>query len=158
GRINTCRLLLSCPNGSIMKNEADGAGMTALHLAAQNGHLKILTILIQRGALIVRDNKDNTPLHRAAENGHTACVHLLLAMHGVLLDCLNLDGNTALHLSASNGHAAVVRMLLTAGAGLIYNASGRGFFDDVISKGHLSVAEAVVNHERYPLLISLVFC
>ncbi len=53
---------------------------TALHKAAQNGHLAIVRLLLDRGAdPDIRDEGDNaTPMHFAAESGHLDIVKLLV--------------------------------------------------------------------------------
>ncbi|XP_059173558.1 transient receptor potential cation channel subfamily A member 1-like [Physella acuta] len=145
----TCQILLQSANGAVLKNDTDLAGMTALHYAAQEGHLRILNFLIQNGVLVTKDNKDNTPLHLAAMKGHRSCVSRILAVHGYLLDSANNEGNTALHLAASMNHATVVDVLLTAKAAITENMYGLTFLDEVISNCHLAVAEVVINHNRW---------
>lgn len=41
-----------------------------LHLASQKGNVKLVDVLLERGATVIPDEKSNTPLHLAAENGH----------------------------------------------------------------------------------------
>ncbi|CAG5119248.1 unnamed protein product, partial [Candidula unifasciata] len=52
GRVNTCRRLLDSIHGPNIINETDGDGLTALHIAAQNGHTKIIQLLLERGAVV----------------------------------------------------------------------------------------------------------
>jgi len=57
-------------------------GRTALHMAAQNGDIPMITLLLARGAKIdPRDGKGWTPLDRAAKWGHANAVDFLRA-HG----------------------------------------------------------------------------
>ena len=35
-------------------NETDGEGLSALHIAAENGHTKIITLLMQKGAYVTK--------------------------------------------------------------------------------------------------------
>ena len=50
GRFQTCLRLLDAPNGRSLINDSDGMGHTALHAAAEEGHAKVLTLLLERGA------------------------------------------------------------------------------------------------------------
>ena len=54
GRYNTCKRLLDSEMGPNIINETDGDGLSALHIAAQNGHTKIITLLMQRGAYVTK--------------------------------------------------------------------------------------------------------
>ncbi len=47
GHCNRCLLLLD-KGASI--HQMDNSGLTALHLAAKNGHLNVLELLLQKGA------------------------------------------------------------------------------------------------------------
>lgn len=54
GRYNTCRRLLESVEGPNIINETDADGLSALHLAALNGHTKIINLLLQKGASVTR--------------------------------------------------------------------------------------------------------
>ncbi|RPB22051.1 ankyrin, partial [Terfezia boudieri ATCC MYA-4762] len=53
---------------------------TALHLAAENGHLEVVKVLLDKGATMDATTwyKNRTALHMAAENGHLEVVKVLL--------------------------------------------------------------------------------
>ena len=88
--------------------------MTALHLAAQNGHESVVGLLLDRRASINATDKDRqTPLHLAALNGNESVVGLLLD-RGASLNAP--DRQTPLHLAARRGHESVVGLLLDRGA------------------------------------------
>jgi ankyrin repeat protein len=73
-------------------------------MAAERGHLKILTLLLAAGADVeLANGRDETPLHAAAFSGHKSCASVLIA-GGAMPD---------LHVSAALGDAARVRALLT---------------------------------------------
>ena len=53
--------------------------MTALHMAATHGYVKIVKMLIERGAdLHSCDNDMMTPLHFACQEGNTEIVQMIL--------------------------------------------------------------------------------
>lgn len=54
GRYNTCKRLLNSKDGPGIINETDENGLTALHHAAKNGHVKIITLLMQKGAYVTK--------------------------------------------------------------------------------------------------------
>ncbi|MDE0650398.1 MAG: ankyrin repeat domain-containing protein, partial [Gammaproteobacteria bacterium] len=61
-------------------NLAQGDGLTALHLAAREGHLEVVGILIGAGAETGAATRigDYTPLHLASGGGHADVVDALL--------------------------------------------------------------------------------
>ena len=60
-------------------NSKDDDGWTSLHVAAFNGNLDAIILLLQSGAQINSlDNDDWTPLHCAARKGYLKVVELLL--------------------------------------------------------------------------------
>ncbi len=63
----------------------------ALHLAARNGHIDVVKILIEQGVDMNEQDKDRrNALHLAAHNGHRAVVKLLIK-NGCSLDRQDKD-------------------------------------------------------------------
>ena len=57
---------------------SDDHGFSPLHWAAKEGHLNLVTLLIQRGARVNATNMgDDTPLHLATAHGHRDIVNLV---------------------------------------------------------------------------------
>ena len=54
GRVNTARCLLDSIQGSYVINDVNSEGKTPLHLASESGHVKVVALLMQRGALLHR--------------------------------------------------------------------------------------------------------
>ncbi|KAF7590226.1 hypothetical protein BBP40_003110, partial [Aspergillus hancockii] len=68
-------------------NVRNSRGQTPLHIAAQNGQLGVVRLLLASQQIDVdaRDQQGSTPLHMASEKGHVEVVQLLVA-NGARLD------------------------------------------------------------------------
>jgi len=75
-------------------NAETRAGFTALHLAAANGDIGLVGVLMRHGADVNARGIAGTPLHLAAAHGHTNVVRALLLYDGNPL-LVDSDGNTA---------------------------------------------------------------
>ncbi|KAL8182027.1 UNVERIFIED_CONTAM: hypothetical protein K2H54_040276 [Gekko kuhli] len=149
GRINTCQRLLRDMVDTRLLNEGDKKGMTPLHLAAQNGHEKVVQFLLKKGALFLCDFKGWTALHHAAFGGYSRTMQIILDTNVKCTDKEDEDGNTALHLAASEGHAKAVRMLLDAGAKIVLNKADASFLHEAIHNGRKDVVNVVILHKRW---------
>ncbi|XP_064425215.1 ankyrin repeat and SAM domain-containing protein 1A isoform X3 [Latimeria chalumnae] len=101
-------------------NAKNNDNETALHCAAQYGHVDVVKVLLEELTdPTMRNNKFETPLDLAALYGRLEVVKMLLNAHPNLLSC-NTKKHTPLHLAARNGHKAVVQVLLDAGMDINY--------------------------------------
>ncbi|XP_050060962.1 ankyrin repeat domain-containing protein 6-like isoform X2 [Aphis gossypii] len=102
--------------GSVDANAQDAVGYSAVQIAAAEGHLDVLRLLLRHDANVnLHDNlHGNTALHEASWKGYSKTV-ALLASSGSDLDRKNYGGSSALHLCCQNGHNQSCRELLLAG-------------------------------------------
>ena len=77
-------------------DEKDEGGRTALMRASENGHTKVVKLLLDKGASVdEKDERGRTALVWASMEGHAKVVKLLLDK-GVSTDGKDMFGNTAL--------------------------------------------------------------
>jgi ankyrin repeat protein len=99
-----------------VKAPIEATGATPLYIAAKEGHVAVMTVLLDKGAAIDAKADDaGTPLTISALNGHAGAVELLLD-RGAAVEGFSKGGATALVLAGQSGHASIVQMLLKKGA------------------------------------------
>ncbi|KAA0719270.1 Transient receptor potential cation channel subfamily A member 1 [Triplophysa tibetana] len=129
-------------------NEGDWKGLTPLHLASRGGHVKVVELLLRKGALFHSDYRGWSCLHHAASEGYTQTMDTLLESNIKLLDKTDGDGSTALHLAARAGHVAAVRLLLYRGAKMTLNKCDSSFLHEAVHNGMTEVTNAVIESDR----------
>jgi len=74
---------------------------TPLSLAAENGHLEIVKVLVEEGGTDVesKDKSQRTPLSLAAENGRLEVVKFLVEKGGADVESKDNNGEMALDLA-----------------------------------------------------------
>nr|XP_006812881.1 PREDICTED: transient receptor potential cation channel subfamily A member 1-like [Saccoglossus kowalevskii] len=136
-------------SGSILLDEKDKKDQTATHYAAESGNVKILNLLISRGAKIdTKCIEEKLPLHSASENGRLECVMSLAKACPTRINDDEADGRTPLLLASAEGHAKVVQHLLRVGADIASRDEHRRTALAIASKeGHSDVVKILIkNH------------
>ena len=126
-------------------------GMTALYMAASEGHSEIVRVLIQSGANVnVVARPGGTALIAACFFGHVEVVKILLEARA---DVSLTDEHkfTALERASGRGHRKIVSMLLQAGARPVRPVQGHTenwpmLF--ALSSGRKNVVELLLEHEE----------
>ena len=90
-------------------------GCTALHLAAGDGRLQVIKVLLRAGAEVdVRSWGGGTPLYVAVQMGQLAAARRLIEA-GADPALTDNQGNTLLHLACYNGRTDIAKWLLQLG-------------------------------------------
>ena len=100
-----------CTNVNLKQGEFE---RTLLHIAAQEGCLEVVSLLLGDPRVDVRalSKEGCSALHYAASGGHVEVVKLLLEDARVDVRAADEEGWSALHYAASEGHVEVVKLLL----------------------------------------------
>lgn len=96
---------------------------TALHEAALNGHLEIVTFLIaeDKELLYAKDRKGCLPLHLAVWNGYFKIVEALISAALETINAINNARESSLHLAATHANAELITILLKVILNYFYN-------------------------------------
>ncbi|MFC1599108.1 ankyrin repeat domain-containing protein [Patescibacteria group bacterium] len=143
-----CQLLLLL-DGNPYCRSADGS--KALEYASQNGHLKIVKLLIRSG---IKPNgwycdMRETALYLAVKNGHYEIVKLLID-NGAEISSDRIvflgERSDPIHMAALKGHIEILDLLIKKGAEINIKTSAN--FNHIISQGATPLYCALVSKKK----------
>lgn len=118
--------------------------LTPLSLASYQGYVDIIALLLDNGADISAQNKnqyETTALIEAAQRGHLDAVKLLLE-RGADINQRDGFGDPALNWATYYGHKEVVQFLIASKAELTVIGSGGGTaLNTAIAQGHTEIEQ-----------------
>ncbi|OQR81415.1 kinase, partial [Thraustotheca clavata] len=123
-------------------------GICILHVAAEKGHKKVITYLLDKGMDINRKTDEGrSPLYIAAKHGNAEAVRVLVE-RGADMESNRKNGRTALVVAAKKGNLEVVQYLVGREANMeacrkdlctpLYMAA---------KKGHIEVAQFLIDSQ-----------
>ncbi|KAJ5502194.1 hypothetical protein N7463_005068 [Penicillium fimorum] len=137
------------PPGTAKSHDADSGWLSALHIAAQKGHHRIMRVLLQQDIDCDELDSDGlTPLVHATIGGHEDLVTLLL-MHGARIDKFDRQDRSVLHFAVSHRRELILKILLDycmGDQGLIdsYDSGGRTPLNIAVDTGFEAGVQALV--------------
>lgn len=154
GSANVAKLLLTRGFDPLA---TDHQGQTPMNLASRQGHVKVLSVLLDwaksqepHTAVQMMEHVDNegwTALRSAAWGGHSEAVRLLLHA-GADVDGCDSEGRTALRAAAWGGHEEIVLTLLDYGAQVDKaDSKGRTPLIAAAYMGHHEAVEMLLEHD-----------
>lgn len=101
-RIDMMEFLLDRYGGELEVDAVDSEGKTPIHVAAREGHVRVIEFLVSMGGNPnLTDSKGWTPLHYSAWKGHVEAVESLLEYSNV--KCVrDIEGRTAFSVAAES--------------------------------------------------------
>ena len=114
GHLEVARFLERCTYATARANN----GWTPLHVAAEQGNMKVVRMLVEHGVDATARSCDGwTPLHAASSCGSMDSeVARFLIEHGANVTARANDGRTPLHVATEVGNVDVIRILIEHGA------------------------------------------
>ncbi|KAJ8257614.1 hypothetical protein GJAV_G00187700 [Gymnothorax javanicus] len=152
---NPCRLVIEAAHGSAAKVrdllqkypekvDVKNQGKTALQVAAHQGHMEVVKVLLQANSGIeVTDEDGDTALHYTAFGNQPEIARLLLSK-GANVNLLNNSMCTALHIAVNKGFGEVVRVLSEHAADVnLQDSYGDTPLHDAIAKDFRNIIETL---------------
>ncbi|XP_016982181.2 ankyrin repeat domain-containing protein 50 [Drosophila rhopaloa] len=153
------RALNACKSPIDLEIE-DYNGQTALNIAARNGHLEVVKLLLsfsqpcndgtgrmKRVDVNHADRDGWTPLRSASWGGHSEVVRLLIAQPACKIDLADKEGRTALRAAAWSGHEDILKLLIESGADVnSVDRQGRTSLIAASYMGHYDIVEILLEN------------
>ena len=105
--------ILALPNNIFDINYRDENGLSALHYSCDEGHLKIVKLLLDAKCdPNIKNNEKETPLHLASKRGYFDICKILIE-NGAILNQYNSENNSPIHYACMNNHVELIKYFLT---------------------------------------------
>ncbi|KAL8624340.1 hypothetical protein ACOMHN_044771 [Nucella lapillus] len=133
--------------------QAEEQGVSALHLAANQGHLQVVQLLVDNGAKIdLKDSDGDTPI--LAGMKHKQVAEYLLKK-GCDVTIANDNGQTVAHKAALFNHHQILRELIKKGADLnVMDEEGDTPLHDAINEGSHTACEVLIGWPKIDIRIA----
>lgn len=149
GAVEIVSLLLEQPKINLKARNIKGN--TPTHIAAENGNLDILKLLIDKDVNIEAENNNEcTPLHLAAKNGHAEAFQFLIKNRSNYR-AIDKYSNNTLHYAVKGGSLDIVELLLERGFNKdTRNNNSKNIHMGVtplqiaVKKGHLEIVKTLI--------------
>ncbi|XP_041377260.1 E3 ubiquitin-protein ligase MIB2-like [Gigantopelta aegis] len=127
-------------------------GLSCLHIAAHEGKLPIVKLLLEKKSDInATDDDGDTPLMVATFRKHTEIAEYLVRA-GAQLDNTDNKGRTAVHNAAYTGQTTLIHALIGRGCDVnVMDESGDTPLHDAIAKDHIAAAERILTSPKVDL-------
>ncbi|KAL0541020.1 hypothetical protein IC582_021050 [Cucumis melo] len=137
---------------SLVVNEVNELGETALFTAAERGHIEVVKELLKysnKETLTTKNRSAFDPLHIAASQGHHAIVQVLLEHEPSLSKTFGPSNATPLITAAARGHTAVVEELLNKDRSLleICRSNGKNALHFAVRPGHTEIVKLLLSKD-----------
>jgi ankyrin repeat protein len=144
GKLSDVRKLITC-GGVDLEVTSGVLSSSSLHLAAKNGHLMVVIVLLDNGCNIDFVDRDGwTALHYACYSGHESIV-LTLIYHGANVNIMDKNGITPLMIAARNGQHTISEILLFNQADIhATNAKNENALHFAAARGHEMIVQLLV--------------
>ncbi|XP_022133565.1 ankyrin repeat-containing protein ITN1 [Momordica charantia] len=137
---------------SLVVNEVNELGETALFTAAERGHIEVVKELLKysnKETLTTKNRSAFDPLHIAASQGHHEIVRVLLDHEPSLSKTIGQSNATPLITAAARGHTAVVEELLNKDRSLleICRSNGKNALHFAVRPGHTEIVKLLLSKD-----------
>ncbi|XP_058499707.1 dynein axonemal heavy chain 12 [Solea solea] len=124
-------------------NSCDIKMKTPLALAAQNGHLNVVEVLVQKGANVRCESESGTILFEAAASGNPDIISLLLE-HGADPNVPLYSGHLPIHRVAYHGHRLALEQLIPVTKLEAIKESGMSPLHSAAAGGHAQCVQILL--------------